>query len=113
MTARQLMVADAMAPFELAAGPLIRGCLIRMAPDDHLLALSVHHVASDEWSAEILRRELGALHEAFRAGEPDPLPPLRVQYADFAIWQRAWLTGEVLESQLAYWRRAAGRSTGP
>ena len=52
----------------------------------------------------IFRRELAALYEAFRAGEPDPLPPLAVQYADFAVWQRAWLTGEVLDGQLAYWR---------
>ena len=66
--------------------------------------LSVHHAVFDEWSARILRRELATLYQAARAGEPDPLPPLPVQYADFAVWQREWLTGEVLDGQLAYWR---------
>ena len=102
--ARELVAADAAAPFDLAAGPLIRGCLIRLADQEHLLALSAHHVVFDEWSAEIFERELPALHEAFGAGGPDPLPPLPVQYADFAVWQREWLTAEVLEGQLAYWR---------
>ena len=91
--------------FDLAAGPLIRASLIRLGPDDHVLALSIHHVVFDEWSTGILHRELSALYEAFRRGEPDPLPPLAVQYADFAAWQRQWLAGEVLEGHLAYWRQ--------
>src|SRR4051794_37705829 len=91
-------------PFDLAAGPLIRGTLIRLAPDDHVLGLSMHHVVFDEWSVVILERELAALYTAFRRGEPSPLTPLALQYADFAVWQRAWLTGEVLEEQLGYWR---------
>ncbi|MFJ6574295.1 amino acid adenylation domain-containing protein, partial [Streptomyces sp. NPDC091292] len=103
-SARELMLADAVTPFDLADGPLIRATLIRVRPDEHLLALAMHHVVSDEWSGQILRRELAALYEAFRAGEPDPLPPLAVQYADFAVWQRAWLTGHVLDAQLSYWR---------
>src|SRR6266487_832295 len=103
--AQALVAADAVAPFDLAAGPLIRATLIRLRPGDHILALSAHHVVFDEWSAGILRRELGLLYDAFRAGRPDPLPPLPVQYADFAIWQRQWLAGEVLDAQLAYWRR--------
>ncbi|MFI2352996.1 non-ribosomal peptide synthase/polyketide synthase, partial [Streptomyces sp. NPDC019443] len=102
---RELVSADAVAPFDLANGPMIRAALIRLAPDEHVLALSTHHVVSDEWSDRILQRELIALYEAFRAAEPDPLPPLSVQYADFAVWQRAWLTGEVLETQLDYWRQ--------
>ena len=102
--ADQLVAADAAEPFDLAGGPLIRGCLIRLGDQEHLLALCAHHVVFDEWSAGILRRELTALYEAFRRGEPDPLPPLPVQYADFAVWQRGWLTGEVLEGQLDYWR---------
>ncbi|MGC5568997.1 condensation domain-containing protein, partial [Streptomyces sp. FR-108] len=89
-----------------SAGPLVRATLVRLAADEHVLALVMHHVVSDEWSGRILRRELTALYEAFRAGGPDPLPPLAVQYADFAVWQRQWLTGEVLEEQLEYWRRA-------
>ncbi|MFF0519186.1 non-ribosomal peptide synthase/polyketide synthase [Actinomadura nitritigenes] len=99
-----LVVADAAEPFDLAAGPLVRGCLARLAGDDHVLVLAVHHIVFDEWSAGIFRRELAALYKAFRRGEVDPLPVLPVQYADFAVWQRQWLTGEVLEGQLAYWR---------
>ena len=101
--ARALVGADLLTPFDLA-GPLVRACLIRLADDDHVLAFTVHHVVSDEWSAGILRRELSVLYEAFRRGEPDPLPPLPVQYADFAVWQRAWLTGEVLDELTGYWR---------
>src|ERR1700724_4341271 len=86
-----LVAADAAAPFDLAGGPLIRAVLVRLAAGDHVLALSVHHVVSDEWSAGILRREMSVLYEAFRRGQPDPLPPLAVQYADFAVWQRRWV----------------------
>ncbi|MGC5568960.1 condensation domain-containing protein, partial [Streptomyces sp. FR-108] len=103
--AGELVSTDAVTPFDLANGPMIRATLIRLAPDEHVLALATHHVVSDEWSDRILQRELLALYEAFRAGEPDPLPPLPVQYADFAVWQRAWLTGDVLGAQLDYWRR--------
>ncbi|MFJ6574306.1 amino acid adenylation domain-containing protein, partial [Streptomyces sp. NPDC091292] len=102
-SARELVAADAAQPFDLAADSLIRAMLIRVAPDEHVLALSVHHVVFDEWSDQIFRSELAALYEAFRDGEPNPLQPLDVQYADFAAWQRQWLTGDVLERQLAYW----------
>ncbi|WP_344591682.1 amino acid adenylation domain-containing protein, partial [Actinomadura vinacea] len=102
--AERLVAADAGAPFDLAAGPLIRACLIRLTAEEHVLALSVHHVIFDEWSAGVFRRELAALYEAFRSGGPDPLPPLEVQYADFAFWQRELLRGEVLDAQLSYWR---------
>nr|WSY58146.1 amino acid adenylation domain-containing protein [Streptomyces sp. NBC_00886] len=102
---RELVEAEVMTPFDLAAGPLLRATLIRVAPDEHVLALAIHHVAFDEWSVQIFRRELSALYEAFRAGESDPLPPLPVQYADFAVWQRDWLTGDVHDEHLAYWRR--------
>ncbi|MEU0031497.1 amino acid adenylation domain-containing protein, partial [Streptomyces sp. NPDC006335] len=102
--ADRLIALDAVAPFDLAAGPLLRACLIRLGQAGYVLSLTMHHVAFDEWSGGILRRELAALTEAFRAGQPDPLPPLPVQYADFALWQRSWLTGDVLDRQLAYWR---------
>ncbi|MFD6291565.1 amino acid adenylation domain-containing protein, partial [Streptomyces sp. NPDC060205] len=105
-SAREVMLADAVNPFDLAVGPLIRATLIRVRSDEHVLALAMHHVVSDEWSGQILRRELAALYEAFRTGEPNPLPPPAVQYADFAAWQREWLTGDVLEAQLSYWRAA-------
>ncbi|MFI2353037.1 amino acid adenylation domain-containing protein, partial [Streptomyces sp. NPDC019443] len=101
---RALVAADAAVPFDLAAGPLVRATLLRLAPDEHVLALAMHHVVFDEWSDQVFHRELMALYEAFRAGEPDPLPPLPVQYADFAVWQREWLTGDLLDDQLAYWR---------
>ncbi|MFE4337463.1 condensation domain-containing protein, partial [Streptomyces sp. NPDC056831] len=103
-----LMAADAAQPFDLAGGRLIRALLIRLAPDEHVLALSMHHVAFDEWSKRIFHDELLLSYEAFRAGRPNPLPPLAVQYADFAVWQRQWLDGEVLEEQLAYWRAQLG-----
>src|SRR5689334_776421 len=66
--------------------------------------MSMHHVVSDGWSGRLLQHEVRALYQAFRAGRPDPLPPLPVQYADFAVWQRRWLVGDVLDGQLAYWR---------
>jgi amino acid adenylation domain-containing protein len=90
-------------PFDLAAGPLFRARLIRIAPDDHVLLMAMHHAAGDGWSMGILFRELFALYDAFRAGEPSPLPPLAVRYSDFAVWQRSWLRDEALERQLAYW----------
>jgi amino acid adenylation domain-containing protein/non-ribosomal peptide synthase protein (TIGR01720 family) len=90
-------------PFDLAAGEPLRALLVRMGETEHLLVLSMHHIASDAWSADILVREALALYEAFAAGEPSPLPPLPVQYADFAAWQRQWLRDEALEAELAFW----------
>jgi len=91
-------------PFDLAAGPLFHATLIREAEEDHLLVLGIHHVVSDGWSMGVLFRELGALYAAFADGAPDPLEPLPLQYADYAVWQRSWLEGEVLERQVGYWR---------
>ncbi|WP_344591679.1 non-ribosomal peptide synthase/polyketide synthase [Actinomadura vinacea] len=109
----RLVAEDAETPFDLARGPLMRGCLIRLGAGEHVLALSMHHVISDEWSGRIFKRELAALYAAFGAGEPDPLPPLELQYADFAAWQREWLAGDVLEAQLGYWRDRLAGSTAP
>ncbi|MEU0032356.1 amino acid adenylation domain-containing protein, partial [Streptomyces sp. NPDC006335] len=107
--ARALLAVDAATPFDLAAEPLVRACLVRLGEAGHVLLLTMHHVVFDEWSERILRRDLLASYDALRAGEPDLLPPLAVQYADFAVWQRSFLTGEVLERQLGYWRdRLAG-----
>src|SRR6266566_38334 len=100
----RLVGQDSAVPFDLAGGPLIRALLVRLGAAGHVLVLSMHHVVFDEWSGRILRRELSALYAAFQAGEPDPLPPLLVQYADFAVWQREHLTGEILDRQLEYWR---------
>ncbi|HEX9935769.1 MAG TPA: amino acid adenylation domain-containing protein, partial [Longimicrobium sp.] len=100
---RRVRTEEAGAPFDLAQGPLIRGRLVRMADDDHVLLITMHHIVSDGWSLEVLTHEVGALYAAFRAGEPDPLPPLPVQYADYAVWQRKWVDGEVLQAQAEYW----------
>ncbi len=103
--ARRLAAAEARRPFDLAAGPLLRGKLLRLTAGEHLALLTLHHIVSDGWSMGVLMRELGALYAAFGAGRPSPLPPLPVQYADFAVWQRRTLAGEVLEREVAYWRR--------
>ncbi|HEX2077932.1 MAG TPA: amino acid adenylation domain-containing protein, partial [Longimicrobium sp.] len=101
----RLVAEDTGAPFDLQRGPLIRGRLVRLADDDHVLLVTMHHIVSDGWSMEVLTRELSALYVAFRRGEPDPLPALPVQYADYAAWQRRWVEGEVLEAQAEYWTR--------
>jgi hypothetical protein len=103
---RRLMAEEAHAPFSLQHGPLIRGRLIALADDDHVLLLTMHHVVSDGWSMGVLTQEMGALYGAFRDGRPDPLPALPVQYADYAAWQRKWVDGEVLRRQAEYWKRA-------
>jgi acyl carrier protein len=95
---------DASAPFDLEHGPLIRGHLVRLRDDEHALLLTMHHIVADGWSLNILTRELGALYAAFRGGEADPLPPLPLQYADYAAWQRR-LEGDVLQRQGDYWRQ--------
>ncbi|WP_247510020.1 non-ribosomal peptide synthetase [Bradyrhizobium sp. 157] len=93
-------------PFDLAVGPLIRGRLIRITEKKYLFLLTQHHIVSDGWSMGVLVRELGALYRAFTAGQSDPLPPLAIQYPDYAAWQRRWLAGERLQRQLDYWRQA-------
>ncbi|MBV8200654.1 MAG: amino acid adenylation domain-containing protein, partial [Acidobacteria bacterium] len=119
--ARRLTLQAARDPFDLRRAPLVRALLLRL-PDvaseepshageagprqpRHLFVACLHHIVCDGWSLGILLRELGALYGAALAGRPSPLPPLAVQYGDFAVWQRAWLSGEVLAEQLAYWRR--------
>jgi amino acid adenylation domain-containing protein len=96
---------EAARPFDLAAGPLFRAALLRLGTDDCVLLLAMHHVVSDGWSMGVLYREMSALYEAYREGRESPLPELEVQYADYAVWQREQLQGEVLDRQLAYWRR--------
>jgi amino acid adenylation domain-containing protein len=91
-------------PFDLARDVMLRANLLRLGAQEHLLLLAMHHIASDRWSTSILLRELSALYTAFSRGEPSPLPELPIQYADFAVWQREWLQGQVLETQLAYWK---------
>ncbi|MEO8425575.1 MAG: amino acid adenylation domain-containing protein [Verrucomicrobiota bacterium] len=95
-------------PFDLATGPLFRAKCIRMSSDDHALFLTLHHIVCDGWSMRVLFRELAALYDAFTHGKYSPLADLPIQYADYAVWQRQWLQGEVLESQLSYWKKQLG-----
>ncbi|HSU13619.1 non-ribosomal peptide synthetase, partial [Longimicrobium sp.] len=101
--ARRLAQEDAERPFDLERGPLLRATLVRLADEEHVLLLCMHHIISDGWSMGVLFRELFTLYES-----ASPLPPLAVQYADFAVWQRGWLQGEVLRRQLAWWRERLG-----
>jgi amino acid adenylation domain-containing protein len=90
--------------FDLSVGPLIRGRLIRLSTDEHVLLMTAHHIVSDGWSMGVSIREMGILYTAYREGRTNPLPALRIQYADYAVWQREWLQGEVLQRQIDYWK---------
>jgi Condensation domain len=94
---------EAQRPFDIARGPLLRTRLLRASDDEHLLLFTMHHIVSDGWSMGVIVRELSALYKAHRAGQVPALPGLAIQYADFAVWQRTWLSGRVLERELAYW----------
>ncbi|HYG61196.1 MAG TPA: amino acid adenylation domain-containing protein, partial [Thermoanaerobaculia bacterium] len=107
--AQALLDGESRRPFDLAAGPLLRAVLLRLSPEEHVALIAAHHIVVDGWSMQVLTRELTALYAAEVVGEPSPLAPLPIQYADFAHWQRQWLSGEALASQLAFWReRLAG-----
>ena len=99
-------------PFDLARGPLLRLLLVRPGDAEHVLVCVTHHIVSDWWSQRVLVRDLAVVYGALARGLPSPLPPLPVQYRDFAVWQRGWLRDGVLAEQLAYWRsRLAGAPT--
>jgi len=98
-----LAQAEVAQPFDLEHGPLLRAHALRLAADEHVLLITLHHIVFDDWSQGVLIRELLALYTAFRAGQPSPLPELPVQYADYAIWQRQQLHGRLLDDQLAFW----------
>jgi hypothetical protein len=103
--AHRIVEKEAVTPFDLAVGPIVRWSLIRLGPEDHILLVNTHHIADDGWSTGILLRELTELYEAQLSGKPSPLPSLEIQYADYAVWQRNWLQGEVLQQHVEYWRR--------
>src|SRR5690349_6681417 len=92
-------------PFDLTTGPLLRLRLLRLAEEEHVLLTTMHHIVSDAWSMGVLVKEVITLYSAYSQGQPSPLPDLPVQYADYAIWQREHLTGELLQQQLDYWRK--------
>ncbi|WP_242039624.1 non-ribosomal peptide synthetase [Anabaena sphaerica] len=92
-------------PFNLAFEALLRGTLLQLDEAEYILLLTMHHIVSDGWSTDILIREVAAIYECFTQGKPSPLPQLTIQYTDYAIWQRKWLQGEVLETQINYWKQ--------
>ena len=104
--ARRLAEAFCRKPFDLERGPLFDARLLRLDANAHWLLFNMHHIVTDHWSNSILSRELAALYDAFHRGLAAPLPALPLQYADYAVWQREWLQGPVLERQLEYWRGA-------
>lgn len=101
----RLATEEARRPFDLSQGPLFRASLLRLGDEEHMLLLTIHHIVYDLWSMGVLFRELAALYEAFSRGRPSPLSELSIQYADYAIWQREWLSGEVFGKQLSYWKK--------
>jgi len=104
--AQRRVRAEAAQRFDLEHGPLLRARLLRLGDSEHWLLLTLHHIVTDGWSSGVMRRELSVLYEAFHEGRPSPLPELALQYADYAVWQREWLQGAVLEEQLGYWKQA-------
>jgi amino acid adenylation domain-containing protein/non-ribosomal peptide synthase protein (TIGR01720 family) len=101
---RREVAEEARRPFDLGKGPLLRLRLLRLGDEEHVLLLAVHHIVSDGWSMGILVREIGVLYDVISRGAASPLPSLPIQYADYACWQRKWMSGEVLEGELLYWR---------
>src|SRR5437868_307352 len=104
LEAMRRVTKDAWQPFNLEEGPLLRALLLRLDDEDQLSILTMHHIISDAWSRRVLVEEISALYDAYLNDKPSPLADLAIQYADFAEWQQQWLTGDVLENQLAYWR---------
>src|SRR6185369_9024923 len=102
---RQLCDEEAQQPFDLSTGPLMRARLLRFTEEEHVLLVSMHHIVSDLWSMGVLIREVATLYEAYASGAAAPLEELTLQYGDYAVWQREWLQGEMLDQQLAYWRK--------
>ncbi len=102
--AQSLALQEVTQPFDLRRGPLLRVQLLRLHGEEHWLVLNMHHTVSDGWSVGVLVHELSALYDAFRQGRPSPLDPLPLQYAEYALWQRRYMSGERLEGQLGYWR---------
>jgi amino acid adenylation domain-containing protein len=109
---RDLLGAEASRPFDMAHGPLFRPTLFAMTPEDHVLLLDLHHIITDGWSDAILRHELATLYDAFSRSGQDPLPVARLQYADYAIWQRQALSGEAIQTHLDAWTSALSGAPG-
>jgi amino acid adenylation domain-containing protein/thioester reductase-like protein len=95
-------------PFDLGRGPVLRMKLLKLGEREHILLRTMHHIVSDGWSQGVFNREFAVLYEAYRGGRENPLRPLEVQYADFALWQRRWLEGGALDEGVAYWKEQLG-----
>ena len=102
--ATRLMSEQARQPFDLQQGPLLHASLFKLGPESHALLLMMHHIVSDGWSMSVLFRDLSAIYGAFCNGEDDPLPDLKIQYADYAQWQRERMNDEQFQQQISYWR---------
>ncbi|OUL18652.1 hypothetical protein BV378_34960 [Nostoc sp. RF31YmG] len=108
----QILNQEAQRPFNLASDLMVRATLVQIDTEEQILMLAMHHIASDGWSTDIFWQQLAVLYEAFLKGKPSPLTPLPIQYADFAVWQRQYLSGTLLEAELDYWKnQLAGAST--
>jgi len=103
--AQQVINEEAQRPFDLPKGPLFRTTLLQLDVESHILLFTIHHIIFDGWSIGVLLYELSTLYNAFSQDKPSPLVALPVQYTDFAYWQRQWLSGEVLQTQLSYWQQ--------
>ena len=102
---KQFAHKEAQKPFDLSQAPLLRATLLQIQPFEYILLLTMHHIVGDRWSVEVFSQELSTLYQAYSHRKPSPLPELSVQYADFALWQRQWLTGERQHKQLKYWQQ--------
>jgi amino acid adenylation domain-containing protein len=102
---KRLAAEETQKPFDLTTNSLLRALLLRIKEDEHILLVTLHHIVADGWSIGLLFKEVAAFYEAKSEGRESTLAELSIQYADYAVWQREWLQGEVLERQLAYWRR--------
>ncbi len=106
--AQKLTVQEIGQPFNLGSGLLVRSTLLCLSETEHILVFAMHHIVSDGWSIDVLVREVATLYECYCKSKPSPLPELTIQYADYAVWQRQYLQGEVLERQLNYWKQQLG-----
>lgn len=105
IVAERLRQEVALRPFDLESGPLVRAALVRVDEQESLFLLNMHHIVTDGWSTGVLLHDVETIYFSYSKGQPSPLPELEVQYADYARWQRDWLQGEVLEEEVAFWRR--------
>lgn len=109
--ALRLASSESWRPFNLAIGPLIRISVIKLGEDDYVLTLTMHHILTDGWSTGVLIDDLTTIYCAFAVGQPSPLPDLAIQYADYAVWQQAWVQSGAIDNGLAYWKKQLSNSS--